>query len=354
MILYVIDGTKPTIEIKGWLEASDDTPIRISSDRDAFSVIRCVGDCASYVREFDIIKIEHKGVVYWGGVVEASLTKKGQAIVEITFGMLLDFYNLDVDKHATTLASLSGRVNKILTYWFNSSFKYNAFEWAVPIRRDETTTDVSGSFYFQDSQLPLNQAVRQLYKQGIRPKFIINTNTIKIDLDSEKLNDIEINLEDTLDYNISLKNDTFNVIKPLIKVKSGEQDYVAKRFLGTDGIVRDAITDINQVTLPMKVVIQEFEAENFSSINYNEIDNVLKSQSYGNSASIKISKDYFFFGIFDKNLMRNIGRECTLYLNEYDIKLRSVINEIEVVGDVINITLGLSQTRLFDRISRRY
>ncbi|MFV0394029.1 MAG: hypothetical protein ACK5LC_06495 [Coprobacillaceae bacterium] len=355
MILYVIDGSKNVISLKGWLEASDDTALRIAADREAYSTIEAVGDCANLVREFDIIKIESNHGIFWGGVTESELTKKGQKTVKITFGMWLDFINLDVDKITAEDIGFNGNVNQIITAWMNQMFKYNITDngWTSPLRRFYGDQNIKGIFWFQDNQLPFAQAFRQLYKQGICPLFRIEGNNIMIDLDYEKLQEISINMEDTLDYSVSLKNDVFNCVLPLIELKDGTKSFIAKRFLTPEGNVITNVTDISQIITPIKSVIETFSYDTYSSINYAEIDNFLTSQSYANNAVIKINKDYFFYDIFDSNIFRNIGREVRLYLNEYDINLRSVINEIEVKNDVITFTLGLSNTRLFDRIRRK-
>lgn len=359
MIAYIVDGSLPYVNLKGWLEVADDTPIRQSCEQDAYSTLLAYGEIANLARESDIVKLETKNGIYWGGITEAELTKGDTDTVKITFGMGTDFIDSEVARVVYSSLANNGNVTSTVNVWFENMFKfaYASFppevDFANPLRRVSEVPNVMGTFFFQDIQLPFSQAVRQLYKQGIRPIYTLDNDVINLSFESEKLAPISLNLEDVLDYQISLKNDTFNCVLP--QINDGNIIYfINKLYLTNDGTVVDGASVLNreQLPFPSKVSVIEFNTRDDGSINYEEINNVLLNNSYNNSAVIKISRDYLFFDLFDPIIFRNLGREVELYLNEFDIKLRSVISEIEIMNGTITMKLGLSQTRLFDRLRR--
>lgn len=357
MIAYIIDGTKQTVEIKGWLEIADDTKLRKSADRESYSVLTCVGDVAPFVREFDIVRLETKDGLIWGGVVEAQLTKGGENVIEITFAMDTDFIVNDVAR-AIYLINGEGNLTITVSNLFRSLFRKSStttppYFDISPLRREYESTNVLGNIVFTDAQLPFSQALRQLYKQGIRPFFELVGNVIYLRLEKEVLPKIQLNLEDTLDYSIDLKNDTFNHLIAITMF--GTTADMRVYYLDINGNVQvdTAINSNSQLTLPLKTKVQEFQPRENNTVNTDEQIEFIKNQSYPNSAMLSINRDYLFIDKFDTNIFRNLGREIELFLNDYNIKLRSVINEIEIVDGIINLTLGLSQTRLFDRLQKR-
>lgn len=357
MIAYIIDGTKQTVQLKGYLECSDSTPLRKSADREAFTTLICVGDIANLVREYDIVRLETRNGMFWGGVVEAKLTKGNENVVEITFAMDTDFILNDVPRFAY-LMSGEGNLTTTISGLFWTLFRKSStttppFFNINCLRREYETNQILGEIVFTDQQLPFSQVCRQLYKQGVRPYFELVGDVIYLRLEKDKLSKISINLEDTLDYSIDLKSDTFNHL--IAVVMFGTTPSVNIYYIDSNGNVK---TDANinaqsQLELPLKTKVQEFQPRDNNTVNIEEQIEFIKNQSYANNAMIKINQDYLYLDYFDPNIFRNLGREIELYLNDYNIKLRSVINEIEIKDNVIMLTMGLSQTRLFDRLRRR-
>lgn len=192
-----------------------------------------------------------------------------------------------------------------------------------------------------DGVLSYGQCIRQLLKQGYREQVTVTDSNIVITYvyDPEIF---EINSEDTVKTTVTLAKDTYN--KYIIYNELDLTDYKVA-YLATDGTVSNSTVNLDRssgiVSGSAIVTVDDFSQA--------YVNNILKQQAYSNSIELELIQDnYIYSFIFKSYIFNSLGSAIQFRYNGN--LLNTYIDEIMVRGDLVRLKLGVSQTRLLDKL----
>lgn len=331
MIAYIYSYK---LELKGLVEVAEPLEIERSCVQERYTTMELLLRDKFIVEQKDFIKLEHNGGILWGNLLEVDYDYHVNNIYEVTVGFGSDMLDLPM--------------------YIDSSFeKANIFEYMRAEFLDKYMNTLpikirgSGKGYIiaPDRFLPFSQAIRQLLRQNYEESVYYENGYIIIEF-SYNPEIKQINLEDTLECNISFSRDNINSVVAYRKAEDEETDtrffQMAKRFLTHSGQITN---NVHQSIKPLSMLELIYTYDEYS---IEKVENELRSLSYNNNIEMKISNDYIYKDIIDENIFKSLGKKVDIFINGNF--LPSIINEIKVENGIFTIVFGQGSTRLFDRI----
>lgn len=358
MVAYIFDGAKTTLELKGMFIVQADTTISKSIKESNTSVLTILGDNILALENFDVVRLERSDGDIWGFITDIEIEKTSKDVANCQL-------HIDTDGMTGEMVFTNGTQQNFGAdmYLIHRQLFYNtAPHTFMP---DTQVTNFSGYWTAPDFTLDFAQAVRQLFRQGIKLKRqITNDNRIRYEPyrhHAQNTDQFKINFDGVLDYSISYTKDTLTSIRCYQKANDINY-YMTVAFMHEDGTVSYYEPNAPGIIKPIKTGTMIFErnedesSDAFTKRVNNEVRNELVTQSYNNSIEMIVNMETWIYRdiFFPKNedLFFSLGNGGTLTLPNGN-KIKTIVSEISITDNVATIRFGLGSTRLFEILRRK-